>query len=109
MNHALQCRCGTLKGEVAHTEVANRGVCYCKDCQAFARFLGRTGIMYEHGGTDIYQMAPSRVQLDRTESLACLRLSDKGMHRWYCSECKTTLGNTLGPKVPWIRWANGPP
>ena len=40
MNHALQCRCGTLKGQVARAETANRGVCYCKDCQAFAHFLG---------------------------------------------------------------------
>jgi hypothetical protein len=47
-------------------------------------------------------MAPSRVQLASTESLACLRLSDKGMHRWYCAECKTPLGNTLGPKLPFV-------
>jgi len=79
-----------------------RVICYCTDCQAFARFLGRPGIMDEHGGTDIYQMAPSRVQLDSTASLACMRLSDKGMHRWYCAECKTPLGNTLGPKVPFV-------
>jgi hypothetical protein len=58
--------------------------------------------MDEHGGTDIYQMAPSRVSLSSTESLACVRLSDKGMHRWYCAECKTPLGNTLGPKVPFV-------
>ena len=36
------------------------------------------------------------------EALACMRLSDKGMHRWYCRECKTPVGNTMGPKVPFV-------
>jgi hypothetical protein len=41
MIHSLQCRCGTLKGRVCRSHVANRCVCYCRDCQAFAHFLGR--------------------------------------------------------------------
>jgi hypothetical protein len=24
------------------------------------------------------------------------------MHRWYCGECQTPAGNTLGPKVPFV-------
>jgi Family of unknown function (DUF6151) len=40
LSHPLQCRCGTLKGYVAHPERVNRVVCYCRDCQAFAHFLG---------------------------------------------------------------------
>ena len=42
MNHPLRCRCGTLRGQVSHPEKVSRGVCYCKDCQAFAHFLGTT-------------------------------------------------------------------
>jgi ABC-type molybdate transport system substrate-binding protein len=41
--HPLRCKCGTVRGYVAYgANTANRGVCYCKDCQAFARFLGDT-------------------------------------------------------------------
>jgi hypothetical protein len=55
----------------------------------------------ERGGTDIFQMAPSKVRLTSgAETLGCVRLSEKGMHRWYCSECKTPIGNTMGPSVP---------
>ena len=41
----LRCRCGALRGvasEVAPT-TGLRLVCYCKDCQAFARYLDRLG------------------------------------------------------------------
>src|SRR6266446_4605702 len=40
-----------------------RFVCYCKDCQAFARFLERTDVLDPAGGTDIFQMPPGRVKL----------------------------------------------
>lgn len=100
----LRCACGKLKGTVALS--ADSGVhvvCYCKDCQAFARFLGRTDITDQWGGTDIFQMAPSRVRItEGADAIRCVRLSEKGMHRWYCGECKTPIGNTLGPKLPFV-------
>jgi len=37
-----------------------RFVCYCKDCQAFARFLERADVLDPAGGTDIFQMPPAR-------------------------------------------------
>jgi hypothetical protein len=78
-------------------------LCYCDDCQAFARFLGRPGVANERGGTDIFQMAPSRLRLTSgLDALACVRLSEKGMHRWFCRECKGAVGNTLGPKLPFV-------
>ena len=40
-----------------------RFVCYCKDCQAFARFLDRADVLDPAGGTDIFHMAPGRVKL----------------------------------------------
>jgi hypothetical protein len=80
-----------------------RIVCYCNDCQAFARFLGRPGIIDAWGGTDIFQLAPARVRIDRDDdALGCVRLSDKGMHRWYCRHCKTPVANTLGAGVPFV-------
>lgn len=59
--------------------------------------------MDERGGTEIVALAPARLRLTGgLDTLACIRLSDKGMHRWYCSACKTPLGNTAGPKMPFV-------
>ena len=102
---ALRCACGALRGTALAISpgAGTRVVCYCNDCQAFARFLARPGVTDEWGGTDIFQMAPSRVRIDgAAESLRCMRLSDKGMHRWYCGECKTPVANTVSPRVPFV-------
>lgn len=101
----LRCACGTIRGTALAVApgAGNHVVCYCKDCQAFARFLGRPGITDEQGGTDIFQMAPGRVRITAgAEALACVRLSDKGLHRWYCRDCKTPLGNTVSARVPFV-------
>jgi hypothetical protein len=48
-------------------------------------------------------MAPARVRLDAgVEALACVRLTEKGMFRWYCGQCKTPIGNTMGPSMPFV-------
>ncbi len=80
-----------------------RIVCYCKDCQAFARFLGRPDVLDAAGGTDIFQMATGRVTLTAgTEALRCLRLSDQGVFRWYADCCRTPIANSAGPSFPVI-------
>ena len=96
MNHPLRCRCGTLRGIVNHPEKVSRGVCYCKDCQAFAHFLGKTGdILDEMGGTDVMATLPKYVTFTRgLEVLACMSLTEAGMLRWYASCCNTPIGNT---------------
>ncbi len=101
----LRCACGTLRGTAlaVSPEAGSRVLCYCEDCQAFARFLGRPEIMDAKGGTDIFQMAPGRVRISAgVEALRCMRLSEKGLHRWYCGECKTPIGNTLGVRFPFV-------
>lgn len=100
----LRCACGKVHGQVRDVspKAGSPLVCYCGDCQAFASFLGRDDILDAWGGTDILQIAPAAVRLEHEPgSLACVRLSDKGLHRWYCAECKTPLGNSM-PKVPFI-------
>ena len=94
--HPLQCRCGTLKGHVSHPEHVARGICYCKDCQAFAHFLGSSATtLDEAGGTDVIATRPGNVTFTQgTESLACMRLTNKGLLRWYASCCNTPIGNT---------------
>jgi Family of unknown function (DUF6151) len=97
MNHPLQCRCGTLKGFVENPRAANRVICYCRDCQAFAYFLGRANdVLDGRGGSDVMHIVPKNITFTQgIEALACMRLTDKGMLRWYASCCNTPIGNTL--------------
>ena len=97
MNHPLQCQCGTLRGYVSPPDMANRAVCYCKDCQAFARFLERTddSVLNDLGGTEIVATLPRHVHFTQgLEALVCMSLSEKGLLRWYTSCCNTPIGNT---------------
>jgi len=96
MNHPLQCKCGTLKGSISHPEKANRGVCYCRDCQAYAHFLSKAGdILDEMGGTDVVATLPQHVTFAQgTEVLTCMSLTQNGLLRWYASCCNTPIGNT---------------
>jgi hypothetical protein len=102
MSHPLQCRCGSLKGVLSDTRKANRVICYCKDCQAFAHYLDAAGeILDDRGGSDIVQVLPKKLRFTHgVEKLACMRLTGKGLLRWYASCCRTPIGNTLAtPKL----------
>jgi hypothetical protein len=100
---ALRCRCGRVRGVAVGVSPSDgfRFVCYCKDCQAFARFLGLGDVLDPAGGTDIFQMPPGRVKLTAgTDAMRCLRLSDKVL-RWYTDCCRTPIANTAaGPRFP---------
>lgn len=101
----VRCRCGDVKGRLSNAspDTVNRVVCYCDDCQAFAHFLGRGDLLDDHGGTDIVQVAPRALWLTHGEQhMACLRLSPKGLYRFYARCCSTPMGNTLGTKVPFV-------
>jgi hypothetical protein len=94
--HPLRCRCGHLQGQVRHPEAANHGVCYCRDCQAYAHFLGRPGdILDAMGGTEVIATQPRYVSFTQgQDALVCMSLTDKGMLRWYARCCNTPIGNT---------------
>jgi hypothetical protein len=95
--HPLRCRCGTLQGHVAAPEQAMaRGVCYCRDCRAYAHFLGRADDVLDlQGGTDVIATHPQHVVIDQgLDALACMSLSPRGLLRWYASCCRTPIGNT---------------
>ena len=104
MNHPLQCRCGTLRGYLVPSRGATRAVCYCKDCQAYARFLRTEGIVDQDGGTEVVALLPKQVHFtDGLKVLACMSLSERGLLRWYASCCNTPIGNTpRNPKVPYV-------
>ena len=104
-NAALQCRCRKVRGVVANATpgAVNRVVCYCEDCQAFLHHLGRSDLFDAHGGSDIVQVAPASLSfVQGRQHIAGLRLTTTGLHRFYASCCKTPLGNTVGPAIPFV-------
>lgn len=101
----LRCRCGEVRGRVkgASPENANHMVCYCEDCQAYLHHLGRADLLDAHGGTDIVQVAPASLLFDAgADRIVGLRLTPKGLYRWYATCCKTPLGNTFSPGLPFV-------
>jgi Family of unknown function (DUF6151) len=94
--HPIACRCGAFSGELRQPEHGTRAVCYCRDCQAFARFLGcPSGMMNSLHGTDIVAVRPRFLSVNAgRENLACMSLSKTGTLRWYTSCCTTPIGNT---------------
>ena len=98
----LRCQCSRVRGVAS--EVAPyagfRFVCYCQDCQAFARFLERPDVLDAAGGTEIFQMPTGRVKLTAgVDAVRCLHFSNK-VFRWYTDCCRTPIGNTAGPRFP---------
>ena len=104
--HPVRCRCGSLKGIVTVPRTSSRVICYCKDCQAFARFLGAPdSILDRDGGTDTIQISQMDVTFtEGVEHLACVRLMPKGLNRWYARCCRTPIGNTGRNKNPAAVW-----
>lgn len=94
---AISCRCGSLTGVVRPRGPVNRCVCYCDDCQAFARFLERQDeVLDDFGGTEILHLSQGEVSFSEgRENLACMRLTENGSLRWYASCCSTPIGNTV--------------
>jgi hypothetical protein len=103
----IRCSCGALQGAVHGVSpiAGNRVICYCDDCQAFAYFLGRAAdILDEYGGTEIYQTSQGSVEFDAgANRLACMRLTSRGLVRWYADCCNTPIGNTLSSTaIPFV-------
>jgi hypothetical protein len=102
----LKCACGTVKGKTSavSSKIGTRITCCCDDCQAFSQFLGQEGnVLDQYGGTDIFQIPVSFLTITEGKSeIACIRLSPKGMHRWYAKCCNTPIGNTFGAGGPFI-------
>ena len=95
MSIAIRCQCGEVRGDVDLSRAYTRATCYCKDCQAYARYLKRPDMVDRCGGTDIVPMSPAGVRItDGLQYVACMSLSDKGRLRWHTACCQTPLGNT---------------
>jgi hypothetical protein len=96
---SLRCECGLVTGGATNVDPdrGNRVVCMCDDCQAYAHWLGRADVIMDaNGGTDVFQMLPSQVKITAGhEHIRCVRLTEKGLMRWYAGCCKTPMCNTL--------------
>jgi hypothetical protein len=65
--------------------------------------LKRADLLDSNGGSDIVQVAPNALTFHRGEErIVGLRLSPKGLYRWYASCCNTPVGNTVGPGIPFV-------
>lgn len=97
MDHSqsLSCACGKTNWSISANAPGRHLVCHCKDCQTFARFTGHSEIMGDHGGTHVYQTVPAGFSFTSNSDLRCLRLSPKGILRWYAGCCGTPIANTL--------------
>jgi hypothetical protein len=101
----LRCRCGHVRGVASAVSPSGgfRFLCFCTDCQAFARFLGRADVLDAAGGTDIFQMPSAHVKLTAgSDAVRCLQFSSKVL-RWFADCCRTPIANTAAdPRFPVI-------
>ena len=105
MDFPVRCRCGEFEALLRFPERAGRAVCYCRDCQAFARFLGNPErILNDLAGTDVIATSPRFLRIVRGEQqLRCMSLSETGLLRWYTACCRTPIGNTpRDPKLSYV-------
>lgn len=97
----IECDCGAVKGIVESKYLKGyRAICLCDDCQAYAHYIQRADTLDVNGGTDIIPVMPSHYTFQAgTENLKCVRLSGKGMFRWYASCCNSPMGNSMSSSV----------
>ena len=104
MEIGLKCSCGSLSGVARGPFKAknNRAVCLCDDCQTYAHHLGTAeNILDENGGTEVTPLYPAQIELTKgIENLRCVRLSPKGLFRWYAGCCQTPIANSVSATVP---------
>ena len=91
----FSCSCGGFAGHI--TEEARKSglrlLCHCADCRAAELFHGQAD---PTEGVDLFQLAPDGIVITKgAEHLRLLRLSPKGLHRWYTGCCGTPFANTL--------------
>ncbi len=102
----LRCDCGIVSGVAINisSDTGNHIVCYCKDCQDFARYLEHEDdILDEFGGTDLFQITPAQIQIHQgKDQIRCMRLTPKSLYRWYTECCKTPIGNMMSAGMPFI-------
>jgi hypothetical protein len=98
------CRCGEIRGHLTHVDhsAGTHLRCHCDDCRRANAHFGMDGTRED--GVCIWQTTPDKVKVDEgAVHLRLMRLSEKGLLRWFAGCCDTPLFNTLAtPKVPFV-------
>lgn len=99
---AFSCACGKFQGTLS-TEGAKAGThvaCFCADCRANEVVHGKNDPAPDP--VRLLQIAPEAIKIAQgAEYLRPMRLSSRGILRWYASCCNTPIANTLGkPGLP---------
>lgn len=93
---AFACDCGSLSGHITAKGVKSgtHVVCYCPDCRAGELYFDQPDPA--PGPVDIFQMSPDAVVIEKgAEHLALMRLSPKGLFRWYAKCCNAPIATTM--------------
>lgn len=104
MTLPIQCECGKFRAERQGfpQNTPGRLMCYCDDCQTYLHCLKRGDLLDANGGTEVIPVYPADLRiLAGEEHVQCLRLSPKGMFRFFAACCNTPIGNTA-PGSPWM-------
>jgi hypothetical protein len=100
----FSCRCGKIGGRLTgiDPDIGTHVRCHCDDCRRANAHFGIPGTREE--GVGLWQTTPDRVKIDEgAVHLRLMRLTGKGVLRWYAGCCDTPLFNTMGtPKVPFV-------
>ena len=102
----LSCACGTIKGtlNIVHGSLFHVH-CLCCDCQRFAAHLdNKEKILDAHGGSELIQTYPAYMEITSGQkNIGCVKLSEKGLYRWYSTCCNMPLANTMNSsKIPFV-------
>jgi len=95
----LECTCGEFQSSLSirRDESLVRILCYCEDCQRYARYLGTDDrSLDEHGGTDIVQISPAAFDITSgRDRLGCICVKPNGIHRWYTTCCNSPICSSV--------------
>jgi hypothetical protein len=102
-NVLLGCKCGKVRAaaERLSGRTVNRIICYCGDCQAYARHLDRAELLGPRGGSDIVQLPAGHLRITAGhEHIAGLKLTTKSTIRWYARCCRSPIANLSSAQAP---------
>ncbi len=94
----FSCDCGEVKVLLSPSAIqtSTRAICYCQSCRgAELHFRKENPNFTREGGVDILLTTPDRIEIEGADKLKIMRISEKGIFRWYAACCNSPMVNTL--------------